>query len=210
MRALMRIVHVPSWAALVTAIVLSAPPPARAQQFDVPDGFVVGEESDPSPSGEWRGLLTVRPEPGPFSDLSAIRLRVVTVAIDDPDRWLKERLTVELGSLKRTGELFSSPDSPFADPSFDALREAIPYLSRELKKLAKLPLQFCEGPSAAYNAAGALRELYCTFQVGPFREFVVLRLQQVGETWYYTEIRAMNEKRLRHLIAIANSFRIDI
>jgi hypothetical protein len=38
---------------------------------------------------------------------------------------------------------------------------------------------------------------------------MVLRLQEAGGHWYYTEIRAMNERRLRHLIAIANSFHLD-
>jgi hypothetical protein len=39
---------------------------------------------------------------------------------------------------------------------------------------------------------------------------LVLRLQQVGTVWYYTEVRAMNERRFRQLIAIANSFRSTI
>ncbi|MEE9249635.1 MAG: hypothetical protein V3U93_00715, partial [Alphaproteobacteria bacterium] len=48
-----------------------AAPPAAAQEFDVPDGFIARHEAEiPEPS-VWRPVLTVRPEPGPFSEFSA-------------------------------------------------------------------------------------------------------------------------------------------
>jgi hypothetical protein len=107
-------------------------------------------------------------------------------------------------------ELFASPDSPFGDPAFDPLRQAIPKLFAGVKELSRLPLSFCEGPNAGYNASGPLRELYCVYQFGPFRQYLVLRLQQADGRWYYTEVRAMNERRFRQLLAIANSFHATI
>ena len=182
--------------------------PAFGQFFEVPEGFAVERNAAPSVTDEWQPLETIRPATGQFAKLSSIELRQVNTAIDDADTWLKARLTVDFAEEDDVEDLLSSPDSPFADPAFDALREAIPELFRGLNQLGKMPLDFCQGPVTAYNAAGELREIFCVYQVGPIRQYITLRLQKVGDEWFYTEIRAMNERRLRHLVAIANSFRV--
>ncbi|TVR98882.1 MAG: hypothetical protein EA406_05485 [Rhodospirillales bacterium] len=207
---------------LVAAALLMAAP-ATAAWLEVPPGFVaelapstpvepdrrppLDPRADPPATQDWIPLLTVRPEPGPFADLSAVQLRRVVGPVADPDEWLRRRVAADFGDGTVAEGLLDSPDSPFADPSFDVLRDALPRLFSGLEQLGRLPLQFCEGPLTAYNAAGSLRELACTFQVGPFRQFMTFRLQEVDGSWYYTQIRAMNERRLRHLMAIANSFR---
>lgn len=194
--------------ALIILVLMAGGAPATAARswFDLPPGFKTVTELDRSEDGDWHSLVTVRPEDGPFSNLSAIHLRAVTGSVEDPDAWLSRRLTGDVGDGAAAEKLLSSPDSPFGDPAFDVLRDAVPTLFKGLEALSKLPLEFCEGPNAAYNAAGDLRELYCVYQVGPFRQYLVLRMQEVDGLWYYTEIKAMNERRLRHLIAIANSF----
>lgn len=200
----------PNWmqpVLIILVLVAGAPAMAARTWFDLPPGFETSIELDRSENGEWHSLATVRPEDGPFSNLSAIHLRAVTAAVEDADAWLKRQLTGDVGDGAAATEMLSSPDSPFGDPAFDVLRDAVPTLFKGLETLSQLPLEFCEGPNAAYNAAGDLRELYCVYQVGPFRQYLVLRLQEVDGLWYYAEIKAMNERRLRHLIAIANSFR---
>lgn len=200
----------PNWmqpVLIILVLVAGAPAMAARTWFDLPPGFETSIELDRSENGEWHSLATVRPEDGPFSNLSAIHLRAVTAAVEDADAWLKRHLTGDVGDGAAATEMLSSPDSPFGDPAFDVLRDAVPTLFKGLETLSQLPLEFCEGPNVAYNAAGDLRELYCVYQVGPFRQYLVLRLQEVDGLWYYTEIKAMNERRLRHLIAIANSFR---
>ncbi len=199
------------WRALMlapcAAMLLLATSPARAEWLDVPEGFVVSQERQPPATQEWRNLVTVRPEPGPFSDLSEVNLRQVVGDVEQPDVWLERRITIDMAGQETIEDVLKSPDSPFADPMFDVVRDAIPQLFAGLQELSKLPLRFCDGPTTAYNASGALRELACTYQVGPFRQYFVFRLQNVDGIWYYTEIRSMNEKRLRHLVAIANSFK---
>lgn len=187
--------------------VLALPGDLRAQPFEIPEGFRL-EAAPPGleETDAWRTTVIVRPVDGAFSDLSTLKLRDVRGRVEDPDTWLQERLTADLGDPSSAKAFFDSPDSPFGDPSFDGLREAIPELFANLQSLARKPLEFCDGPNTAYNASGPLHELYCVYQFGPFRQYIVLRLQQVSESWYYTEVRAMNERRLRHLIAIANSF----
>ena len=95
------------------------------------------------------------------------------------------------------------------DPEFDDLRESMKTLIEKLQSLGSLPLEYCEPPAGKTNGAGDYREMACDFELGPLSHYVVLRLQEVDGVWYYTRIRTMNERRLRHLVAIANSFHVD-
>ncbi|MEE8202885.1 MAG: hypothetical protein V3S95_09230 [Alphaproteobacteria bacterium] len=194
--------------AIVVALALAGGP-AAAQEFEVPDGFVVDAGPAVDASDEWRHLMTVTPAEGAFAHLSAIYLRELRRAVEDPDAWLKARLSGDLGDLSAAEQLFNSPDSPFGDPAFDALREVIPEILEGFRALAELPLKFCDGPQLGYNVSGEFRELYCVYEVGPVRQYQVLRLQRAAGRWFYTEIVTMNERRLRHLLAIANSFTVD-
>ncbi len=180
-----------------------------AQQFDVPEGFVIAPEADTGTSNDWTPVTAVRPVEGPFSDLSTISLRAVRGEVTDPDAWLAARLTAQIGDPAAVEEIFSSPDSPFSDPVFDALKKSLPELFAGLQNLGKIPLHFCEDPTTGYNASGEFRELFCNYNFGPVRQIVVLRLQDSGKGWYFTEIKTMNERRLGHLVAIANSFTVS-
>jgi len=190
----------------VAGAVVTGSAPAEAVSFEVPDGFFVEQPGRFPAIEDWHPLLTIRPPEGAFSGLSAIHLREVDGEVEDPDLWLKRRLTGDVGSSEPLEEMFSSPDSPFGDTFFDALRQAIPELYSAMQKIADLPLEFCDDPQTGYNASGAFREIYCVYNIGPVREYLVLRLQEADRTWYFTEIRTMNEQRLRQLIGIANSF----
>lgn len=185
---------------------------ARAQTFDVPDGFSSEVVRESDRAGGMVSVLRVQPENGAFANLSAIDMRPLNEAVADADGWLRARMTAWSDSLYADSEangMFDGPDSPFADPAFDALREGLSSLTERLKSLGSLPLDYCDDPRGRRNGAGELREMSCTFSLGPVRHHVVLRLQEVAGVWYYTRIRTMNERRLRHLLAIANSFRVD-
>lgn len=182
--------------------------------FDVPPGFVVVRGPDPANapanaqrSRDWQPILTVQPEENPFSELTSLSLRKVIGPVEDPDAWLKDRLSIDVPSDAEVSTLLDSPDSPFADPAFDVLRKAVPQLFESLRGLGKIGSELCDPPQSAYNAAGPLREMFCTFQVGPLRQFMVMRLQKVGDTWYYTEIKTANDRRLREMVGVADTFR---
>ncbi|MFQ5784339.1 MAG: hypothetical protein ACE5H8_05890 [Alphaproteobacteria bacterium] len=188
-----------------------APTPLAAQEFDIPEGFHQTDEHPAAESDGLRYLFSVRPDDGPFAALSAIHLSAVTDPVADADAWLKERMTGDLGDLNElgaAGDVFSNPDSPFGGPAFESLRELLPELVERFRNLARIALRYCSGPETGHNPSGAFRELDCTFRVGPVSQYLVLRLQRAGGRWYYTEIRTMNERRLRHLRAIANSFAV--
>ena len=196
---------------VVAAMAGLAPAPASAQWFEVPQGFisVPGATTAPGSPPAVAGLepiTGIRPESGAFSDLSGIALYAVIDPVDDPDDWLRKRIALDVGDGSEAEAMLNSPDSPFDDPAFDALRKALPQLFESLNTVGELPLKFCEPPTTGYNAVGPFRELYCAFEVGPLRRFHVMRLQEAGGASASTEIHTMNERRLRHLTAIANSF----
>ena len=46
----------------------------------------------------------------------------------------------------------------------------------------------------------------CEWELGGLRQYMRFRLVERGGDHYGIRIRTMNEQRLRHLLAIANSF----
>src|SRR5919109_127602 len=99
-------------------------------------------------------------------------------------------------------ELAESDDSPFAGEEIGASLET--WLDM-MGVLTEWPLESCEEPSTEAGVAGETSELACEWQFGPFRQHLVLRLVERGGERYAVRVRAMNERRLRHLVAIANS-----
>ena len=199
-------------AALITVALalLLAGSPAHAQEFFIPGGFTMAPGSKHRDASGLRELIVIRPEEGPFAELTAIHLHEVTSPVDDPQAWLRDRIKVQVGDPSAAKEFLESPDSPFEDPAFDNLRKALPELFKSLNSLGELPLGFCDEPTVGFNAEGSFDELYCVFDVGPLRRYHVMRLQEVDGDWYFTEIRTMNERRLRHLLGIANSFKLKL
>lgn len=194
----------------VTLAALGASAGVQAQTFDVPEGFVSEIVREPTDDGGSGAVLRVHPEDGSFSDLSTIEMRPIVEAITDPDDWLQTRMTASFEALTPEPDgLLDSPDSPLSDPEFDGLRDSMAALIQRLQSLGNLPLEYCEQPVGKSNGAGDYREMSCDFELGPLSQYIVLRLQEVDGVWYYTRIRTMNERRLRHLVAIANSFHVD-
>jgi len=201
---------IPALAVALFAAAVASAPAASAQSFDVPDGFVSEIVREPSDIAGSSAVLRVRPDDGAFADLSSIELRPLTGAIADPAAWLKDRMTGSFDMLSADpGGGMESPDSPFADPAFDSLRDSVAALIEHLRSLGTLPLEFCDEPKATSGAVGDYHEMACHFALGPISQYLVLRLHEIDGVWYYTRIQTMNERRLRHLVAIANSFHVD-
>jgi hypothetical protein len=129
-------------------------------------------------------MAVVHPVEGAFAPLSELTIRPLDDAVDDPLTGLTE-----------------SPDSPFAGSSIDEHLESWLAL---LDSLAGLPLEGCGEPTA--RSAGDGWQLTCEWPLGPLRQYLTLRLVERDGQQYAVRIRAMNEQRLRHLVAIANSF----
>jgi hypothetical protein len=144
----------------------------------------------------------VRPVEGAFAPLSELTIRPLEAPVDDPAQWLREQVTIDLTGVEDSlAGLAKSPDSPFAGSSIDEHLESWLDL---LDSLAGLPLEGCGEPAARPADDGW--QLTCEWPLGPLRQYLTLRLVERDGEPYAMRIRAMNEQRLRHLVAIANSF----
>ena len=191
-------------AALVFGLPGSGGPAAAAAPADpcgmlfVPDGLQLRCTVDRGVEDDWR--LVVRPEESLFDALSELSVEPVEEPVEDPQAWLREQLRVDLSGLEDVvRELTESDDSPFTDEAVAPLEAWLGMLAG----LAEWPLQSCEEPSAG----GAIEEseLACEWQLGPFHQHFLIRLVERDGQQYAVRVRAMNERRLRHLVAIANS-----
>jgi hypothetical protein len=182
--------------------------PASAQlteplcaSLTVPEGLELDcvVQSDVAGAGE---AAVVRPTDSDFGPLSELRLHRVEATIDDPAAWLREQLTLDLTPLDAAlDELIQGPDSPITGtPLADQLQSWRGLLG----SAATLPLTGCRDPVRLVREE--TWEMVCEWEVGSLRQFMRFRLIERDGERYAIRIRTMNEQRLRHLVAIANSF----
>jgi hypothetical protein len=167
----------------------------------VPDGYQLRCSVQRRADDDWR--LVIGPRDSLFAPLSELSIEPVEEPIEDPEEWLRGQLRIDLSGLEHVvRELAESDDSPFAGEEVGTSLEA--WLGM-MNMLTEWPLQSCKEPSTEGGVAGETSELACEWQFGPFRQHLVLRLVERGGERYAVRVRAMNERRLRHLVAIANS-----
>lgn len=192
-------------AALVLALPGGSPPASAAAPADpcgllfVPEGYQLRCTVERGIEDDWR--LVIRPEDSPFAPLSELSIEPVEEPVANPQAWLRDQLRLDLGGLEHAVRaLAESDDSPFADEAVAAPLEA--WLGM-IGTLAEWPLQSCEEPAA--RPPEERSELACEWQLGPIHQHLVVRLVEREGQLYAVRIRAMNDRRLRHLVAIANS-----
>jgi hypothetical protein len=168
----------------------------------VPDGYQLRCTVYRGANDDWR--LVVQPEDSPFAALSELSVEPLEEPIEDPEAWLRDQLRIDLTGLEdAVRELAEGDDSPFTDERITASLET--WLGM-MTNLAEWPLQSCTEPTAV--PAGTPwqdSELTCDWQLGPFHQHLLIRLVERDGQHYVVRVRAMNERRLRHLVAIANS-----
>lgn len=180
-----------------------------AQNFDVPEGYISEIEYEKTDAGNIITVLKIHPEEGNFTQLSSISLRPISKHVSNPTQWLRDRMRLVIDGDKWLQEIFDDPDSPFGGDNLTEMRTLLERSLDELSKLAEWPLKYCDPVMQGDNPAGKYHQLVCRYSFGTVTQHLVLRLQQANGLWYQTAIRTMNERRLRHFIAIANSFHLD-
>ena len=187
--------------ACAAAAAWAQPRAALCARLTVPDGLELDciLQSDSTSAGP---AAVVRPTDSDFAPLSELLLRRVEETIEDPAAWLREQLTLDLTPLDAAiDELIHGPDSPITGtPLADQLQSWRGLLG----SAASLPLAGCKDPVRL--ARDQTWEMACEWEVGPLRQYMRFRLIEQGGERYAMRIRTMNEQRLRHLVAIANSF----
>jgi len=196
---------------LVVALTLAAGGIGKlswAQNFHVPDGYASEREYDKTVSGEIVTILKIRPIEGNFTHLSAMSLRPVLQPITDPTVWLHNRMRLVIDGNKLLEEIFDDPDSPFAGDELTEMRNLLERSLNELSRLAEWPLKYCDPITRGDSSGGAYFQLSCHYSIGPVTQYLLIRLHHSNGAWYQTTIRTMNKRRLRHFIAISNSFHL--
>lgn len=180
----------------------AAEPADPCEMLFVPPGYQLICTVERRGSDAW--LLRVRPEDSAFAALSELSVAPVDEPIEDPHEWLRAQLRVDLSGLEEAvRDLTDSDDSPFADEQF---AEPIEAWLGMMTMLGDWPLQSCTEPIAVSGGAREKdAELACTWQLGPFEQHLRTRLVERDGRQYLLRVRAMNPRRLRHLVAIANS-----
>lgn len=170
-------------------------------RLNVPDGVELDCTLESGPAGAGASAL-VRPTDSNFAPLSELRLRQVDEEVEDPAAWLREQLTFDLSPLQSAlDELIHGADSPITGTP---LADQLESWRGLLGSASELPLSGCDDPEPL--ARDETWEMACEWEVGPLRQYMRFRLVERDRERYAIRIRTMNEQRLRHLVAIANSF----
>lgn len=203
---------------LLPALVLGASETSRAaenpadpcQRLFVPEGYQLTCTVEGGSKGDWVARVAPSEDEG-FGGLTELTIEPVEGPVDDePELWLREQMTLDVSGFEGTiRDLLDDPDSPLADvPLEDQARELI----QMMHALGQLPLRACEEPvmlsggSGDDDAEGRTYEIACSLEVGPFTQYMNVRLLERDGQSYVVRMRAANERRLRHLRAIASSF----
>ena len=193
--------------ALICLVSAKAPVTAQSTgalcaRLTVPEGLELDclLESDAAGGGL---AAVVRPTDSEFGPLSELRLRPVEEPIEDPAEWLRARLRLDLTQLDLAlAELTRGEDSPITGTP---LADQLDSWRQLLGPAAALPLTGCGEPALLTGGLDAW-EMACAWELGPLRQYMRFRLVERAGERYAIQIRTMNEQRLRHLVAIANSF----
>jgi hypothetical protein len=189
------------WLASSGAAAAQTPADDLCARLFVPEGYELGCTLESDAAGSAGAV--VRPTDSAFGPLSELSLRRVEEPVEDPASWLRERLTLDLSPVDSAlKELTRGPDSPITNTP---LAEQLQAWRALLGSAATLPLAGCKEPQHLAGGIDAW-EMACDWELGPLRQYMRFRLVERAGEHYAITIRTMNDQRLRHLVAIANSF----
>jgi hypothetical protein len=189
--------------AWIPLVLLVAGPVGAADLCDrlfVPDGYALLCETR-AEGGRRTERVVVRPSGGAAA-LAGLTLRRLDEAEEPlawqvPELWLAERVTVDLGGFASALRAAAGA-GPLAPPAARAVTEG---LVAALAGLGQLPHRAC-----APDHRPGRHQLRCAWGAAPLALRSVLRLVEAGDDRFVVGWWAADERRLRHLEAIANSF----
>ena len=191
--------------AILTVLIVAAAG-TTAAAADLCDALFVPEPYDlvctpaPGTPGEPERVI-VRSTTSRYGPLNELALREVAETVDDPGEWLRRQLILDLSDAETAlRDHVDDPDSPFADTGLDDFIESILATARQV---AQLPLEGCDEPAEIRDGVWEMR---CLWDAGLFRQHLAMRLVDRRGEKYAITMRSVNERRLRHFLAIANSF----
>ena len=155
------------------------------------------------------GIISIKPEDSSFAEYTWLKL----YKIKDKDlilsEWLYDRLHHEIHNIINVERLLRGPDSPILEARMNYSLTDTPSIDKTIKIATINPELFCEDIVEGFNKEGIYSQLYCSYPLGLFKFYLVLRLQKINNIYYYVGASALNHIRIRKILEIANTFSLN-
>ena len=155
------------------------------------------------------GVISIKPEDSSFAEYTWLKL----YKIKDKDlilsEWLYDRLHHEVHNIINVERLLRGPDSPILEARMNYSLTDTPSIDKTIKIATINPELFCEDIVEGFNKEGKYSQLYCSYPLGLFKFYLVLRLQKINNIYYYVGASALNHIRIRKILEIANTFSLN-
>ena len=155
------------------------------------------------------GVISIKPEDSSFAEYTWLKL----YKIKDKDlilsEWLYDRLHHEIYNIINVERLLRGPDSPILEARMNYSLTDTPSIDKTIKIATINPELFCDDLGQGFNKEGKYSQLYCSYPLGLFKFYLVLRLQKINDIYYYIGASALNHIRIRKVLEIANTFSLN-
>jgi hypothetical protein len=195
----------PVLAWLAVAVSLVGAGPARAVTnpcalLEVPAELGLICRIEPGVDADHRSAV-VEPEDAALAAFSRLVLTPLDGPVADPAARLRDGVRLGLDEVADSlRHILDSPDNPLAG---SRLNESLKTWLNHTEMIDDYPLTGCREP--APRATGGDWQMDCHWRFAGVEEFYMSRLVERPDGTYLITIRAMTRRRLRHLVAIANS-----
>ena len=155
------------------------------------------------------GVITIKPIDSSFSEYTWLKLYKILDKDLIFSEWLNDRLHYEIHNIINVERLLRGPDSPILEAKMNYSLTDVPSIDKTIKIATINPELFCDDLVEGFNKEGKYSQLYCSYPLGLFKFYLVLRLQKINDIYYYIGASALNHIRIRKVLEIANTFSLN-
>ena len=155
------------------------------------------------------GVITIKPLDSSFSEYTWLKLYKILDKDLVFNEWLNDRLHYEIHNIINVERLLRGPDSPILEARMNYSLTDVPSIDNTIKIATINPELFCDDLVEGFNKEGKYSQLYCSYPLGLFKFYLVLRLQKINDIYYYIGASALNHIRIRKVLEIANTFSLN-
>jgi len=155
------------------------------------------------------GVITINPKDSYFSEYTWLKLYKIKDKELIINEWLHDRLGQEIHNIINVERLLRGSDSPILEARMNYSLKDTPSIDKTIKIATINPELFCDDFIEGFNKEGKYSQLYCSYPLGLFKFYLVLRLQKINDIYYYIGASALNHIRIRKVLEIANTFSLN-
>ena len=155
------------------------------------------------------GVITINPKDSYFSEYTWLKLYKIKDKELIINEWLHDRLGQEIHNIINVERLLRGSDSPILEARMNYSLKDTPSIDKTIKIATINPELFCDDLVEGFNKEGKYSQLYCSYPLGLFKFYLVLRLQKINDIYYYIGASALNHIRIRKVLEIANTFSLN-